>query len=374
MDVSPIQLVSPAAALIPFLEHDDANRALMGSNMQRQAVPLLVDRGAAGRAPDSRTRWREDSGRAGAGAALGRGRVRLGRDDRGPLRARSRGRAGRLQRPAQPRHLPADQVPPLEPGHLPEPAAVVVEGAEGQEGPGHRRRSGDPRGRAGARAQRAVRVHAVGRLQLRGRDPGEREAHQGRRLHLDPHRGVRAPGARHQARRRGDHARDPERLRGGGQEPRRGRRHPHRRARAPGRHPGRQGDAQGRAGAVARGAAAQGDLRRQGRRRARRVAQGAAGDGRHRHRHQGVLAPREGRGHQAAGEEEDRQAAPREQEGARAHRRRAAGHHRRDPRRAARERAAQRLERRADGPQGTQVQPRVPRRRSISTIWPGARR
>jgi DNA-directed RNA polymerase subunit beta len=42
MDVSPAQIVSPAAALIPFLEHDDANRALMGSNMQRQAVPLLV--------------------------------------------------------------------------------------------------------------------------------------------------------------------------------------------------------------------------------------------------------------------------------------------------------------------------------------------
>ncbi len=42
MDISPIQLVSPAAALIPFLEHDDANRALMGSNMQRQAVPLLT--------------------------------------------------------------------------------------------------------------------------------------------------------------------------------------------------------------------------------------------------------------------------------------------------------------------------------------------
>ncbi|MDK9580325.1 DNA-directed RNA polymerase subunit beta [Sneathia sanguinegens] len=41
MDVSPKQLVSVSAALIPFLEHDDANRALMGSNMQRQAVPLL---------------------------------------------------------------------------------------------------------------------------------------------------------------------------------------------------------------------------------------------------------------------------------------------------------------------------------------------
>ena len=41
IDVSPKQLVSVAASLIPFLEHDDANRALMGSNMQRQAVPLL---------------------------------------------------------------------------------------------------------------------------------------------------------------------------------------------------------------------------------------------------------------------------------------------------------------------------------------------
>lgn len=42
MDVAPSQIVSVAAALIPFLEHDDANRALMGSNMQRQAVPLLI--------------------------------------------------------------------------------------------------------------------------------------------------------------------------------------------------------------------------------------------------------------------------------------------------------------------------------------------
>ena len=41
MDVAPAQIVSVAASLIPFLEHDDANRALMGSNMQRQAVPCL---------------------------------------------------------------------------------------------------------------------------------------------------------------------------------------------------------------------------------------------------------------------------------------------------------------------------------------------
>ncbi|MGJ1203978.1 DNA-directed RNA polymerase subunit beta [Sphingobacterium lactis] len=62
MDVSPNQITSIAASLIPFLEHDDANRALMGSNMQRQAVPLLrpqapvVGTGLEGRvAKDSRT-------------------------------------------------------------------------------------------------------------------------------------------------------------------------------------------------------------------------------------------------------------------------------------------------------------------------------
>lgn len=42
MDISPMQVISVSTALIPFLEHDDANRALMGSNMQRQAVPLLI--------------------------------------------------------------------------------------------------------------------------------------------------------------------------------------------------------------------------------------------------------------------------------------------------------------------------------------------
>jgi DNA-directed RNA polymerase subunit beta len=55
MDVSPKQVVSIAAGLIPFLEHDDANRALMGSNMQRQAVPLMVsDRPFVGTGIESR--------------------------------------------------------------------------------------------------------------------------------------------------------------------------------------------------------------------------------------------------------------------------------------------------------------------------------
>jgi DNA-directed RNA polymerase subunit beta len=69
MDVSPRQIVSVATALIPFLEHDDANRALMGANMQRQAVPLvraeapyigtgIEDRAARDAATSSRPRRR----------------------------------------------------------------------------------------------------------------------------------------------------------------------------------------------------------------------------------------------------------------------------------------------------------------------------
>ena len=49
MDVSPAQIVSVAASLVPFLEHDDANRALMGANMSRQAVPVLRPEKAPGR-------------------------------------------------------------------------------------------------------------------------------------------------------------------------------------------------------------------------------------------------------------------------------------------------------------------------------------
>ena len=58
MDVSPRMMVSVATAMIPFLENDDANRALMGSNMQRQAVPLLIDREARSLAPVWSTRRR----------------------------------------------------------------------------------------------------------------------------------------------------------------------------------------------------------------------------------------------------------------------------------------------------------------------------
>ena len=56
MDVSPKQVVSVATALVPFLEHDDANRALMGSNMQRQAVPSAQVRSAVCRNRDGSRR------------------------------------------------------------------------------------------------------------------------------------------------------------------------------------------------------------------------------------------------------------------------------------------------------------------------------
>ena len=59
--VSPIQIFSVATSLIPFIEHDDANRALMGSNMQRQSVPLLItDRPVVGTGLEKRAA--KDSG------------------------------------------------------------------------------------------------------------------------------------------------------------------------------------------------------------------------------------------------------------------------------------------------------------------------
>ena len=117
MDVSPKQLVSVAAALIPFLENDDANRALMGSNMQRQAVPLV----------------RAEAPYVGTGmeGVVARELGRL--DFRAPHRHRRSGgrhpyrRARhRRNRPDQAgrRYLPADEVPALEPEHLHQPASA----------------------------------------------------------------------------------------------------------------------------------------------------------------------------------------------------------------------------------------------------------
>ena len=125
MDVSPKQLVSVAAALIPFLENDDANRALMGSNMQRQAVPLVraeapfVGTGMEGVVA-------RDFGRGDRRAPHRRDRP--GRRD--PYR-HPRDRGNRSDQVGR-RHLPADEVPALEPEHLHQPASAGEGGRSGQ--------------------------------------------------------------------------------------------------------------------------------------------------------------------------------------------------------------------------------------------------
>jgi DNA-directed RNA polymerase subunit beta len=82
MDVAPSQIVSVAASLIPFLEHDDANRALMGANMQRQAVPCLRPEKALVGTGIERT-VAVDSGTAVVARRGGLGRLRRCRPRRG---------------------------------------------------------------------------------------------------------------------------------------------------------------------------------------------------------------------------------------------------------------------------------------------------
>ena len=127
MDISPKQLVSVAAALIPFLEHDDANRALMGSNMQRQAVPLLrSDSPLVGTGLEATVA--RDSG------AVSRRRAAASSTRSTPSASSSASKAkipetGERKQGLRRRHLHADQVPPLQPEHLHQPEAA---GGRGQ--------------------------------------------------------------------------------------------------------------------------------------------------------------------------------------------------------------------------------------------------
>ena len=145
MDVSPKQIVSVATSLIPFLEHDDAPRALMGSNMQRQAVPLLrpetplVATGMEAQAA-------QDSGQV----ILRRGR-RRGRS--ASTRATDHASATTAARSSD---YPLHEVRALQPGHLHQPAADRRQRATAcSKGSALADSSSTEQGRAGARPERA---------------------------------------------------------------------------------------------------------------------------------------------------------------------------------------------------------------------------
>ena len=201
MDVSPKQIVSVATALIPFLEHDDANRALMGANMQRQAVPLV----------------RAEAPYIGTGIE-----ARAARDAADLIQATDEGDRARGVRRLdhrrvqddRPQGLPPGQVPPLQPGHLHQPDPAGARGPEGEQGRRHRRRAQHGPRRAGAGQEPARGPDAVGGLQLRGRHHPVRAHRARRRADVDPHPRARGRRPRHQARPGGDHPGHPEPVRG----------------------------------------------------------------------------------------------------------------------------------------------------------------
>ena len=190
LDVSPKQLVSVATAMIPFLENDDANRALMGSNMQRQAVPLLKPE-----APVVATGMEYK-------AAADSGIVVLAKEDgvvsyvsatkvviTTPAGVPHEYKMTKFQRSNQGTCL--NQRPVVTKGEvLPQPAARSHQGRGRQEGRRHRGWRLHRRRRDRPWPEHPHRVHDLGGLQLRGRGPHQREAGEGGRLHLHPHRGA----------------------------------------------------------------------------------------------------------------------------------------------------------------------------------------
>ena len=286
MDVAPAQIVSVAASLIPFLEHDDANRALMGSNMQRQAVPCLraekplvgtgVERTAA-----------VDSGTA-VQARRG-GKVDYIDANRIVVRAHdtetTAGDVGvdiynltKYTRSNQNTNI--NQRPLVHVGDVIAKGDVIGDGASTDLG-----------------------ELALGQNMLVAFMPWngynyedsiliQRARRRRRPLHVDPHRGAHRRRPRHEARRGGNHARHLEPGRGAAVAARRIGHRLHRRRSRGRRRAGRQGHAQGRDAAHAGREAAPRDLRRKGVRREGYVAARAVGHFRHRDRRPGVHARR----------------------------------------------------------------------------------
>ncbi len=269
IDVSPKQLVSVAAALIPFLENDDANRALMGSNMQRQAVPLIrADAPLVGTGMEAAVA--RDSGativarRPGIVDQIDGARivVRATNED-----ATTKGvdiyRLRKFMRSNQSTCI--NQRPLVKVGDRVFEGDIIADGPSTE------------LGELALGRNVLVAFMPWNGYNFEDFDPDQRADRPRRRVHLHPHRGIRGDGARHQAGPGGNHPRHPECRRRGAEEPGRSRHRLYRRRGEPGRHPGGQGDAEGRKPDDARGKAAAGDLRRKGVRRARHLAEAAAG-------------------------------------------------------------------------------------------------
>ena len=193
MDVSPKQLVSVAAALIPFLENDDANRALMGSNMQRQAVPLVraeapfVGTGMEGVVA-------RDSGAAIAARRTGMvDQVDATRiviratDEQDPTKPGvDIYRLMKFQRSNQ--NTCINQRPLVKVGDQVSKGDIIADGPS------------TDLGELALGRNALVAFMPWNGYNFEDFDPALRAHRQGRRLHLDPYRGIRSHGPRHQAR------------------------------------------------------------------------------------------------------------------------------------------------------------------------------
>ncbi len=188
IDVSPKQLVSVAASLVPFLEHDDANRALMGANMQRQSVPLL-----RAEAPIVGTGMEGVTARDSGAVILAKrnGIIDSVDSERIIVRVEGEHHPGQLSREVGSDIYQLTKFKRSNQNTCINQKPIVLEGQRVAKGPGDCRRSLHRSWRVGAGTERAGGLHAVARLQLRRRDPGLGKAGEGGLLHLGPHRGVR---------------------------------------------------------------------------------------------------------------------------------------------------------------------------------------
>ncbi|NJL58131.1 hypothetical protein HC928_25715, partial [bacterium] len=248
MDIAPRQIVGISAALIPFLEHDDANRALMGSNMQRQAVPLLkpdvpiVSTGMEDQAAhDSGQVLMSDIDGEVVSVQGERVIVRLDSSEEIVYRLRKYDRSNQS--------TCIDQRPVVHKGQRIQPGDVIADSSSTHKG----------NLALGHDVLAAFLSWSGGNYEdalLISEDMLRNDKFTS--IHIEKHE-VESP--RHQTRPGRNHLRHPQRRRGRPQGPRRVRYRPHRRGSRPERHPRRQDHPEGREGTQPGGKAPAGHLR-----------------------------------------------------------------------------------------------------------------